>query len=197
LASFGTPVPLSATLGRGSTSPLHCRQSRGGNDEAKRLFGRPVFKIVRGTPAPLVALPREVSATRAYEALLDAILRNESKFARKEIYQISYSFQRKFMRAAGDCGVADALTRFRKASYELRVVASQAFDFKPQTRPGIVAQALALHGAFEAQDGRVGSKFAAALAVSVLEVEASHGDMSAVLGPATPSPSARAAGQPV
>jgi hypothetical protein len=60
-----------------------------------------------------------------------------------------------------------------------------------------VAQALALYGAFEAKDDRVGSKFAASLAASVLEVEGSHGDMSAMLGVATPSPSAKAAGQTV
>jgi hypothetical protein len=152
-------------------APLPPKPRKRANDEAQRMFKQPVFKIVRGAPSPLVALPREVSASSAYEQLRDAIYRNESKFARKEIYQISYRFQRKFMRAAGDCGLADALTRFRKASYELREVAAKAFDFKPQTRPGIVAQALALHGSFEAKDGRVSSKFAAALAVSVLEVE--------------------------
>jgi hypothetical protein len=93
------------------------------------------------------------------------------------------------------CGLYDALTCFRKAGHELRGVASQAFDFKPQTRPGIVAQALALYGATEAKDGRVGSKFAAEMAASVLSVEGSHGDMSAMLS--LPSPSAKAAAQPV
>lgn len=115
-------------------------QRKRANDEAKRLFKQPVFKIVRGTPSPLVSLPREVSASHAYEAMRDAILRNESEFGRKEIYQISDRFHRKFMMAAHDCGLADALKRFRKASYELREVAAQAFDFKPHTRLGIVAQ---------------------------------------------------------
>ncbi len=95
-------------------------QRKRANDEAKRLFKQPVFKIVRGTPSPLVSLPREVSASHAYEAMRDAILRNESEFGRKEIYQISDRFHRKFMMAAHDCGLADALKRFRKASYERR-----------------------------------------------------------------------------
>jgi hypothetical protein len=94
------------------SAPLPPKPRKRANDEAQRLFKQPMFKIVHGTPAPLVALPREVSASRAYEALRDAILRNESKFARKEICQISYHFQRKFMRAAGDCGLTDAMTRF-------------------------------------------------------------------------------------
>jgi hypothetical protein len=73
--------------------------------------------------------------------------------------------------AAKDCGLADALTRFRKASHVLREIATQAFEFKPETRLGIAAQAFALIGASEAQDGRVGSKFASALAINLIEAE--------------------------
>jgi hypothetical protein len=140
-----------------------------------------VFKIVRGTPSPLVRLPWEVSASCAYEEMRDSIYRRENKFTREITYQVSERYQRKLITAAHDCGLADALTRFRVANYKLREAASQTFDFKPQTRPGIVAQAFALYGAYETKDSRVGTKFAASLAASILEVEGSHGDMSFML----------------
>jgi hypothetical protein len=73
--------------------------------------------------------------------------------------------------AAKDRGLAAALTRFRKARHELREVAAQAFEFKPGTRLGIAAQALALIGASEAQDGRLRSKFASSLAINPIELE--------------------------
>jgi hypothetical protein len=164
------------------SAPLPPKWRKRAND-ANRLLGRPMFKIVRGTPATFVAAPWEVSASHAYEALWDALLRGETnQFTRKEFYQVSDRFFWKLIWAANDCGLNNARTRFREASYELREVAAQAFDFKPQTRPGIAAQAFALYGATEAKDGRVGSKFAASLAANVLVVEASHGDMSAMLG---------------
>ena len=145
------------------SAPLPPKPRKREND-AKRLLGRPVFKIVRGTTAPFVALPMEVSASCAYEEMRDSFYLGKNKFTREVTYQVSKHYQRKLITAAHDCGLADALTRFRVANYKLREVAGQAFDFKPQTRPGILAQALALYGAFETKDDRVGSKFAASLA---------------------------------
>jgi hypothetical protein len=98
-------------------------------------------------------------------------LRDDNELSRKEIYQVSDRYQWKLFSAAKDCGLADALTRFRKAGHDLREVAARAFEFKPEARLGVAAPAFALFGAFEAQDGRVGSKFAGRLAVSLLEVE--------------------------
>jgi len=135
----------------------------------ERMFKRPLLKIVRDAyskPAPL-----EISASHAYEGLWDAALRGENELSRKEIYQVSDRYQWKLFSAAKDCGLADALTRFRKASHDLREVAAQAFEFKPETRLGIAAQAFALVGALEAHDGRAGKTFAAQLAASLLEVE--------------------------
>jgi hypothetical protein len=83
--------------------------------------------------------------------------------------------------AAKDCGLADALTRFRKAGHDLRELAAQAFEFKPETRLGVAAQAFALIGASEAQDGRVGSRFASSLAINLIEVEDRLADLSPML----------------
>jgi len=163
------------------SAPLPPKPRKRANDEARPLVKQPVFKIVRGTPSPLVRLPWEVSASRAYEEMRNSIYRRENKFTREITYQVSERYQRKLITAAHDCGLADALTRFRVANYRLREVAGHAFDFKPQTRPGILAQALALYGAFEAKDDRGGSKFAGSMAVSVLEIEDSHGGMSAMM----------------
>ena len=135
----------------------------------ERMFKRPLLKIVRDAyskPAPL-----EISASHAYEGLWDAALRDDNELSRKEIYQVSDRYQWKLFSAAKDCGLADALTRFRKAGYELRKVAGQAFEFKPETRLGVAAQAFALVGALEAQDGRAGKTFAGQLAASLLEDE--------------------------
>jgi hypothetical protein len=161
------------------SAPLLPKRRKRPND-AKRLFKEPMFKIVRGTPAPQGDLPWEVSASHTYETLWDACLRGRGEVTR-ELYQVSDRYHGKLTYAACDCGLNAALMRWRKAAHELRVVAGQAFDFKPQTRPGILAQALALYGAFETKDDRVGSKFAASLAVSVLEIEDSHGGMSAMM----------------
>ena len=98
-------------------------------------------------------------------------MRDDNELSRKEIYQVSDRYQWKLFSAAKDCGLADALTRFRKAGHDLREVAAQAFEFKPETRLGIAAQAFALVGALEAQDGRAGKTFAGQLAASLLEVE--------------------------
>jgi len=151
-------------------APLPPKIRKRTKDEPKRMFNRPLIKIVRGAPAAY-SRPMEVSPSQAYEALRDAIVRGESELTRKEIYQVSDRFQWKFFSAAGDCGLADALTRYRKASHALREVATQAFDFKPETRLGIAAQALALIGAAEAQGGRAGDAFAKALAMNLLKVE--------------------------
>ena len=99
------------------------------------------------------------------------MLRGENELMRTEIYQVSDRYQWKLILAARDSGLADAVTRFRKASHELREVAAQAFEFKPETRLGIAAQALALIGASEAQDDRVGSKFASSLALNLIELD--------------------------
>jgi hypothetical protein len=102
------------------SAPLPPTWRKRAND-AKRLFSRPMFKIVRGTPATFVAAPVEVSASHAYETLLNAFLRPEKEeLTRKELYQVSERFQWKLIWAARDCGLADALMRFRKAGYELR-----------------------------------------------------------------------------
>jgi hypothetical protein len=152
----------------------------------ERMFKRPLLKIVRDAYSKPV--PLEISASHAYEGLWDAALRGENELSRKEIYQVSDRYQWKLFSAAKDCGLADALTRFRKASHDLREVAAQAFEFKPETRLGIVAQALAIVGASEAQDGRVGSKFAGALAANLIEVEGrlSPGQLAAIVSPGAP-----------
>ena len=100
---------------------------------------------------------------------------------RTEIYQVSDRYQWKLISAARNSGLADAVTRFRNASHDLREVAAQAFEFKPETQLGIAAQALALIGASEAQDGRVGSKFASSLAINLIEVEDRLADLSPML----------------
>ena len=51
---------------------------------------------------------------------------------------------------------------------------AQAFEFKPETRLGVAAQAFALVGAIEAQDDRAGNTFAKALAMNMLEIEGDH-----------------------
>lgn len=114
----------------------------------------------------------EASASHAYEALWDALLRgDDGELTRKEIYQVSDRYQWKLFSAAKDCGLADALRRFRKASRDLREIAAQAFEFKPETQLGVTAQAFALIGASEAQDGRLRSKFASSLAINPIELE--------------------------
>jgi hypothetical protein len=50
-------------------------------------------------------------------------------------------------------------------------VAAQAFDFGAETHLGVAAEAFALVGALEVQDGRAGNAFAEALAMNMLEVE--------------------------
>ena len=50
-------------------------------------------------------------------------------------------------------------------------VAAQAFNFRAETRLGVAAEAFALVGALEVQDGRAGNAFAEALAMNMLEVE--------------------------
>jgi hypothetical protein len=50
-------------------------------------------------------------------------------------------------------------------------VAAQPFDFRAETRLGVAAQALALVGALEFQDGRADNAFAETLAMNMLEVE--------------------------
>ena len=50
-------------------------------------------------------------------------------------------------------------------------VAAQAFDFRAETDLGVAAEAFALVGALEVQDGRAGNAFAEALAMNMLEVE--------------------------
>jgi hypothetical protein len=139
----------------------------------ERMFKTPFVKIVRGQPAPYSSTsPMETSAAHAHEVLWDAAVSDDgSELTRKEIYQVSERYQWKLFSAAKDCGLADALTRFRKAGYELRKVAGQAFEFKPETRLGVAAQAFALVGALEAQDGRAGKTFAGQLAASLLEDE--------------------------
>ena len=146
--------------------------------QAKRMFERPLIKIVRGAPTPSST---EVSPSHAYESLWDAFCRAESELMRTDIYQVSDRYQWKLISAARDSGLADAVTRFRNASHDLREVAAQAFEFKPETRLGIAAQALALIGASEAQDGRVGSKFASSLAINLIEVEDRLADLSPML----------------
>lgn len=150
------------------SAPLPPKPRKRAKDQAKRMFERPLIKIVRGAPAPSST---EVNPSHAYESLWDAMLRGENELTRKEIYQVSDRYQWKLFSAARDRGLAAALTRFRKARHELREVAAQAFEFKPGTRLGIAAQALALIGASEAQDGRVGSKFAGLLAINLIEID--------------------------
>jgi hypothetical protein len=50
-------------------------------------------------------------------------------------------------------------------------VAAEAFDFRAETHLGVAAEAFALVGALEVQDGRAGNAFAEALAMNMLEVE--------------------------
>ena len=50
-------------------------------------------------------------------------------------------------------------------------VAAEAFDFRAETDLGVAAEAFALVGALEVQDGRAGNAFAEALAMNMLEVE--------------------------
>ena len=153
-------------------APLPPKPRKRAKDQTKRTFDRPFIKIVRGTPAPLSKAPMEASASHAYESLWDAVARGDDReFTRREIYQISDRFQWKFFSAADDCGLADALRRFREAGHDLREVAGQAFEFKPETRLGIAAQAFALIGASEAQDSQVGSRFASSLALNLIELE--------------------------
>jgi hypothetical protein len=151
------------------TAPLPPRPRKRAQDQTKRMFERPLVKIV-GAPAPS-RKPREVSPSHAYESLWDAMLRGENELARKEVYQVSDRYQSKLFSAAKDCGLTDALTRFRKAGHDLREVAAQAFEFKPETRLGVTAQAMALLGASYAKDGRVSSNFAPALAATILKIE--------------------------
>jgi hypothetical protein len=102
------------------SAPLPPKWRKRAND-AKRLLGRPMFKIVSGPPAPFVAAPVEVSTSHAYETLLSAFLRlEEGEVTRKVLYQVSERFQWKLICAARDCGLYDALTCFRKAGHELR-----------------------------------------------------------------------------
>jgi hypothetical protein len=150
------------------SAPLPPKPRKRAKDQAKRMFKRPLIKIVRGAPAPSST---DVNPSHAYESLWDAMLRGESELTRTEIYQVSDRYQWKLISAARDSGLADAVTRFRQASYELREVAAKAFEFKPGTRLGIAAQALALIGASEAQDGRVGSKFAGLLPINLIELD--------------------------
>jgi hypothetical protein len=60
-------------------------------------------------------------------------------------------------------------------------VAAQAFDFRAETRLGVAAEAFALVGAFEPQDGRAGNAFAEALAMNMLEGEV---NLLRTIGPA-------------
>jgi hypothetical protein len=72
------------------SAPLPPKPRKRAKDQAKRMFERPLIKIVRGAPAPSST---EVNPSHAYESLWDAMLRGENELMRKEIYQVSDRYQ--------------------------------------------------------------------------------------------------------
>jgi len=131
-----------ATTRFNETAPLPPKPRKRAKEAKARLFKRPLLKIVRAELAPRVpGEGLEVTPAQAYEGIFSS---EKISFLSREVYHVSNQYVDKLLSAAQECGYSAAASRFRRAQGELSKTAEQAFTFKPETRRGVTAQALAL-----------------------------------------------------